>query len=993
MIVLHAAFTGHRLMVWAEPDVGKTALLAAVAQLGTRLKFTRRDVHEVVAWLPTQDGRAAPSGALAGGTAIPDEDCYLAPHIVEALPLDARRTVDLLIACAGKRVAAPGVLLGDDVAYWTAAMRFSGGLALHGQYLPSLARENGGWAARWTPIPTGADAARVEALAKAMPPCARALTWETKDHEPETSAETVLLAFAGLILDDLVRSASAPQPRGTDSLHDLWLAALISPDARVAADDSDLAALAARIEEWQRPVRVAALAPFRLSFRLHEPEVGAGDWLVAYLLQGTKDPSILVPAGDAWRRTCAALESDPAALREHLLASLGQAAALCPHVEASLKRAAPEGYPLDATGAYQFLRETAGALEQSGFGVMLPSWWTRRGTQTRLQAHARVKSPAAASAGLSLEALVEFDWEVALGGEKMSRAELAALARLKQPLVKLRGQWVEVDAAQIQAALDFLKRNPSGRATAREVMRMAIGVEGHAGPLEIGGVEATGWMGDLLARLEGRAPFAELPQPEALTGTLRPYQLRGYSWLDFLKRLGLGACLADDMGLGKTVQTLALIQRDRAEGERRPVLLVCPTSVVNNWRKEAARFTPELPVLVHHGIARNRGAAFQRAAAEHAIVLSTYALLHRDQETLARVDWAGVILDEAQNIKNAATKQARAARSLPGGYRIALTGTPVENSVGDLWSLMELLNPSFLGSESAFRKRFFVPIQVYADRGASDRLRSITSPFILRRLKTDKSIIADLPDKLEMKVFCNLTKEQASLYEAVVKDAQAAIESAEGIERKGLVLATLMKLKQVCNHPAQFLKDNSALDGRSGKLTRIAEMLEETLEENDRSLIFTQFTEMGDILQRHIQESFGIEVLYLHGGTPRKQRDRMVERFADPAGPRVFLLSLKAGGTGLNLTEASRVFHFDRWWNPAVENQATDRAFRIGQTKNVQVHKFMCAGTLEEKIDEMIERKKDVAGRVVGTGEAWLSELSNAQLRDLFALRKDAVGE
>ena len=384
MIVLHAAFTDHRLMVWAEPDAGKTALLAAIAHLGTRLKFTRRDVHEAVAWLPTHDGRAAPSGALAGGGAIPDEDCYLAPHVVEALPLGARQAVDFLMACAGKRVAAPGVLIGDDVAYWTAAMRLSGGLALHGQYLPSLARENGGWAARWTPIPTGADAARLEALAKAMPPCARALTWETKDQEPETSAETVLLAFAGLILDDLVRSASAPQSRSRDSLHDLWLAALVSPDAGVAGDDSDLAALAARIEEWQRPVRVAALAPFRLSFRLHEPEDGADDWQVRYLLQGTKDPSLLVPAGDAWRRKCAAaFGSDPAALREHLLASLGQAAALCPRVEASLKRAAPEGYPLDATGAYQFLCETAGALEQSGFGVMLPSWWTRRGTKTR----------------------------------------------------------------------------------------------------------------------------------------------------------------------------------------------------------------------------------------------------------------------------------------------------------------------------------------------------------------------------------------------------------------------------------------------------------------------------------------------------------------------------------------------------------------------------------------------------------------------------------
>jgi len=994
MIILHGAFHDDRLLVWAEPSAGKAALVTAVAKIGTQPSLTRRDVHEAVAWLPTREGRPAPSVAMAGGAAIPDEECYLAPHVVEVLPLDAQKAIDLLAACAGKRIVAPGVLIGEDLAYWIAAMHFGAGLALRGQFLPSLTHETGRWAARWMPVPTGADATRLDALAKAMPPCARSLTWETGDQEPDTPAQAVLLAFAGVILDALVRTASAPRPLTSDSLHDRWQAALTSPDAAAPGADSELQAFAARIEEWQRPVRVASLAPFRLSFRLREPENGGGGWQVQYLLQGTKDPSLFVPAADAWNRKCAtAFGSDRAAVREHLLASLGQAAAICPRVEASLKQAAPEGYLLDTTAAHQFLRETAGALEQSGFGVMLPSWWTRRGVQARLQARARVKSPAAASGGLSLEALVEFDWELALGGEKMTRAELVALAGLKQPLMQLRGQWVEVDAAQIQAALDFLKRNPGGRATVREVVRMAVGVEGHAGPLQIGGVEAKGWVGDLLARLEGREPFAELPQPEAFSGTLRPYQLRGYSWLDFLKSMGLGACLADDMGLGKTIQTLALIQRDRAEGERRPVLLVCPTSVVNNWRKEAARFTPELPVLVHHGIARSRGAAFQKAAVTHALVLSSYALLHRDHEALAQVDWAGVILDEAQNIKNAATKQARAARSLAGGYRIALTGTPVENNVGDLWSLMEFLNPAFLGSESGFRKRFFVPIQVYADRGASDRLRRITSPFILRRLKTDKSVIADLPEKLEMKVFCNLTREQASLYEAVVKDAQAAIESAEGIERKGLVLATLMKLKQVCNHPAQFLKDNSALDGRSGKLARVVEMLEETLEEDDRSLIFTQFTEMGDILQRHIRESFGIEVLYLHGGTPRKQRDRMVERFSDPAGPRVFLLSLKAGGTGLNLTQANHVFHFDRWWNPAVEDQATDRAFRIGQTKNVQVHKFVCAGTLEEKIDEMIERKKEVAGRVVGAGEAWLSELSNAQLRDLFALRKDAVGE
>jgi SNF2 family DNA or RNA helicase len=951
-----------------------------------------------VAWIPTRAGQPAPSSALLAGAPISDAECHLAPAIVTVLRLGARQAIDLLAACVGKRLAAPGVLIGEDLAYWTAALRFAAGLVLRGQFLPGLKAENGGCAARWTPVFAGADAARLHALAKAMPPAARALTFQAGEQAPEAAAETVLAAFAGFIVDQLARSSAAPATvRALESTHDHWLAALTTVNGAIAASAPELKTLADQVAEWQRVIQVSVRAPFRLCFRLEEPKPESGPWHIQYLLQGTKDPSLILPAAGVWKPKPAgltALGQDPSAIREHLLVSLGQAAGICPRVEASLKERTPEGYRADAGGAYQFLRETAPALEQSGFGVMLPAWWTRRGAEVRLKARARVRSGAmAAASGLSLAALVTFDWELALGNETISQAELAALARLKAPLVKLRGQWVEVNAAEIQAALDFLKKNPEREVTAREVVRMAIGAEGQAGPLEVDGVSATGWMKELIEQLEGRAPFEELPQPEGLNGVLRPYQQRGYSWLEFLKGLGLGACLADDMGLGKTIQTLALIQRDRAAGEQRPVLLVCPTSVVGNWQKEAARFTPELPVLVHHGIGRQRGAAFPAEAARHAIVVSSYALLHRDLEILRQVDWAGVVLDEAQNIKNPETKQARAARALASGYRITLTGTPVENSVGDLWSLMEFLNPSFLGSQSGFRKRFFVPIQVYSDQQAAEQLKRITSPFILRRLKTDKSVIADLPEKLEMKGFCNLTKEQASLYEAVVKDAEAAIESAEGIERKGLVLATLMKLKQVCNHPAQFLKDRSAIPERSGKLARLSEMLEETLEVQDRSLIFTQFMEMGEILQRHLQESFGLEVLFLHGGTPKKQRDRMVERFALQDGPRIFLLSLKAGGTGLNLTSANHVFHFDRWWNPAVENQATDRAFRIGQTRNVQVHKFVCAGTLEERIDEMIERKKDVAGRVVGAGEAWLSELSNAQLREMFALRKDAVGE
>ncbi|HEV7499960.1 MAG TPA: DEAD/DEAH box helicase, partial [Vicinamibacteria bacterium] len=476
---------------------------------------------------------------------------------------------------------------------------------------------------------------------------------------------------------------------------------------------------------------------------------------------------------------------------------------------------------------------------------------------------------------------------------------------------------------------------------------------------------------------------------------LRPYQLRGYSWLAFLGQCGFGACLADDMGLGKTVQALALIERQWREGPRRPTLLICPTSVIGNWEKEAERFTPGLPVLVHHGAGRAKGALKDRAEG-HAIVLSSYALLHRDLEALKDIGWAAVVLDEAQNIKNPETKQARAARAIPAPVRIALTGTPVENNVGDLWSLMEFLNPSFLGSQAEFKRTFFLPIQTVGDPEATARLKRLTGPFILRRLKTDRSIIADLPAKMEMKVFCTLTREQASLYQAVMAEAMDTLKGTGGedIQRKGVILATLSKLKQVCNHPAQFLGDNSPLPGRSGKLARLSEMMEEVIAAGDRALVFTQFAEMGTMIKRQLEETFGREVLFLHGGVTKTQRDRMVERFQkEEAGPPVFVLSLKAGGTGLNLPRASHVVHFDRWWNPAVENQATDRAFRIGQKRNVQVHKFLCLGTLEEKIDEMIERKKGIAENVVGTSEAWLTALSTSQLRELMTLRASAVAE
>jgi SNF2 family DNA or RNA helicase len=381
-------------------------------------------------------------------------------------------------------------------------------------------------------------------------------------------------------------------------------------------------------------------------------------------------------------------------------------------------------------------------------------------------------------------------------------------------------------------------------------------------------------------------------------------------------------------------------------------------------------------------------------AKQHDVVITTYSLALRDKEHLSTVEWEYVVVDEAQNIKNETAKQTQAIKSLHARHRIALTGTPVENRLSELWSIMEFLNPGYLGSGTDFRKKFSIPIERYHDADRAEVLKRVIQPFVLRRLKTDKSIIADLPEKMEMKVFCNLTQEQASLYEAVVKEMMEKIEESDGIQRKGLVLSTLLKLKQICNHPAHFVADGSSLPGRSGKLERLEEMLEEALAAGDKALIFTQFAEMGTMLRHHLQERLGCEVLFLHGGTSKKQRDAMVQRFQeDKRGAPIFILSLKAGGVGLNLTAANHVFHFDRWWNPAVEDQATDRAFRIGQQRDVQVHKFVCVGTLEERIDQMIEQKKVLAESIVGAGENWLTEMSTAQLKELFALSREAVGE
>lgn len=1032
MVVLHIGAIEDQLFLWGEfslneeeqgttiapsstekhPDLPRQASVEELRSALTEAGLSP-DVGEAVQltiWLPSIEGVPVPSSSLIAEIPQKQAKPELVAWRIPAFPLSVEDATVFLGTCMGREMLAPGILPGSDVIYFSKVLRFAGEIVAREQFLPGLEGYDGDFRAQWEPVLLGEDASRSTTLGNAMPHVCRALT-RNADAPPSTAPVVVLTRVLGTFVDHLVRTSVVDRPlrkaRTFDSVHDAWFYALCSPDGKMDAPEPDLKELSGAIKNWRRRIAATAESPFRLTFRLEEPELTGGSentlqanlgpWYVRYLLQASDDPSLFIEIANAWnpdRKTEAIFEKRGFDSFEYLLTSLGQAVTLWPAMEFSLKQREPSGMELDTAGAFDFLMEKAWLLQQSGFGVQLPSWWTRRGIRAHLSARTIVRSPKMqASSNLSLDTIVAFDWQVALGKDRLTLEELETLAKMKVPLVRIRGQWVMVDAESIQKALDYWKKEEAGQITLREVVRMALGTGQAPGGLPFEGVEATGWVGDLLHKLENGETVEELPAPEGFIGTLRPYQVRGYSWLAFLQKWGFGACLADDMGLGKTIQALALIQRSRETNGRRPVLLICPTSVMGNWQKEATRFTPALPVLLHHGTSRTKKSAnFKKEAQQYALVISSYPLIHRDFDLFQQVKWGAIILDEAQNIKNPETRQAKSARSLKADYRIALTGTPVENNVGELWSIMEFLNPGLLGKQAEFRRRFFIPIQTERDPEAMQRLKHLTGPFILRRLKTDRSIIKDLPEKLDMNVFTTLTKEQASLYRAVVKETEEALTETEGIQRKGLILATLMKLKQICNHPAQFLHDGSATHNRSGKLVRLTEMLEELYEVREHALIFTQFTEMGDLIKRHLQETFGREVLFLHGSVPQKKRDYMVERFQQDAnGPLVFLLSLKAGGTGLNLTRASHVFHFDRWWNPAVENQATDRAFRIGQTRQVQVHKFVCIGTVEERINEMIEQKKEIAEGIVGTSEDWITELSTRELKQLFKLRKEAV--
>ncbi|WP_168122070.1 DEAD/DEAH box helicase [Paenibacillus sp. HB172176] len=808
-----------------------------------------------------------------------------------------------------------------------------------------------------------------------------------------------------------------------DANIDAWLGAAIeeimsvNPDAAKAwqaigakAGDGVLRHKGGDEEEWLIAIGLEKdTLPFRIALQLTEPqeETGwelhraiqdreGGSWMrlqqrqedeAFFLLEKSGEEAAAIPEG--WQPL----------LPEKLQKETAKWLLLLPHLEDGPQHKQLRE-KLTEQEAWEFLEKGSIKLLEAGSAVLLPAWWEAvRSRKLRLKAKLKSSVGSSAQPMFGLNQIMQFDWKLALGNLDLTESQFLQMAEENKRLFRVGEEWVHLDPKDVAQIKEWMKRVGKRKGLSfRDVLEMHLrgGSE-----LDISGdldadlqaeVELNEHLTAWLQKLQHISQIPLIDPPASFLGELRPYQQQGLSWMLFLRQFGLGGVLADDMGLGKTIQFMAyLICMKEACLEEGPSLLICPTSVIGNWEKELAKFAPSLKVLLHYGSKRLKGEELRDDVQPYDLVITSYSLAQLDEEDLCAIDWNALCLDEAQNIKNVYTKQSGAIRRLSAKHRLALTGTPMENRLTELWSIYDFINPGYLGSLHDFRKAVVAPIERSRDEKLIQGLQSWVKPFMLRRVKKDPAIQLSLPDKIESKSYMNLTAEQGALYENTVSDLMEKLDTLGAMQRRGLILATLTKLKQLCDHPALMLHEDDAASwtlDRSGKMARLLEMCEEIAAEGERCLIFTQYVEMGSRLQAMLERELGMPVPYLHGGVPKGKRDEMITRFQSEAEPcPAFVLSLKAGGTGLNLTAANHVFHFDRWWNPAVENQATDRAFRIGQTKQVQVHKFITLGTLEEKIDEMIESKQSLNEQVVGQSDNWITELNTDELRELFALR------
>ena len=915
-------------------------------------------------------------------------------HLQPCVVLGATTTLAMLSALGedDRDSDAPGdhLEIGAELRFYRALLRGVGAAVSAGAIVPAVIAVDGEYYLRWELVATRGWRSWFATMTDRAP-----ASLARNDMHGSAIAD-----FVDHLTDALCRSRLHPAlaaTAGTSALRDL-----VDVPRPLPPDRGPTASTA-----WAQWSSSAAADEPRVLFRLHLPE----------------DPdteSAMTSPPPIWRlEVC---RRDPtgsiAAIEPHRLASaelddvtssLATAIDLCPPLRTADADPQSLDFLLATSEAEEFLTAGAATLREGGFTVMLPR--SIATVRPALHAHAL---PVAVSTGraaiVGLDDLAEFEWRLALGDSpdatELSQSDLDALARQQGDLVRVRGQWVLAENAALTRAARFIADQrtaaPTDPATAaRELLAVITGVSDVEAPVPVLAAPGLGWLDDMAAGRGLRPP--PLAPPQTLAATLRPYQQRGLDWLAHLSAQRIGGVLADDMGLGKTVQVIALLCHERVAKQPNPTLVVCPMSLVGNWARELARFAPHLRVVIHHGPNRLADQDFHQLVTNSDVVLTTFSIVTRDRDLLASVrvndqPWGRIVVDEAQHVKNVSTAAARALRSLDTDHRLALTGTPVENRLEDLRAVIDLVNPGLLGSASKFKARFAEPIERDRDAATAKRLRALTRPFILRRAKTDPDIVDGLPTKTELIVRANLTVEQAALYRAIVDELMAALaDRVQRTLRRRTVLAALTRLKQVCNHPAHYLADGSpVMDGgrhRSGKLELLTDLATTAIDEGDRMLVFTQFAEFAHLLSPWLSAQLGATIPVLHGGLARAERDRLVEAFQSDQGPPLLVATLKAGGTGLNLTAANQVVHADRWWNPAVEDQATDRAYRIGQDRHVQVRKFVCVGTLEERIDEMIAAKRELSALTVQAGESWLSELGDAEVLDLLALRDEAVSQ
>ncbi|WP_406729736.1 DEAD/DEAH box helicase [Streptomyces sp. GD-15H] len=903
----------------------------------------------------------------------PEELTVVRPHgssvrraRVVAVLLPVEQALPLLTRCRALGADGSG-RASAGTAFWGTAALLGLRLLARGRMLPGVLPE-GFDAWRIGPLDTE-DHERLASLAAAIPPWARAVAVPGLSPLTLPAAEPLLRAFLDAVADSLARPPAARQVTG-------------GPAFAVRAPQS-----VPEQRGWAAEVAAGRDAGLAVSLRL---ELGRADSFRAVVqLRSLADPTVLADAADLWSGRATAPELFGPRAKVDTLLTLRRAARAWPPAGRMLDSAAPAGLELSDEEAQSLLGDAAESLAAAGVAVHWPKELVRELTASGvLEPVRRQGTQSSAASFLSSGGLLDFRWRVALGDQELTEEELERLVQAHRPIVRLRDQWVVVDPELVRR----LRRAAQSRTTSLTPID-ALGAA-LTGSVEVDGeqvaVTASGVLEELRSRIaapEERAAREPQGPPKALAATLRDYQLRGLNWLHRMTSLGLGGCLADDMGLGKTVTLIALhLRRQERKTTAGPTLVVCPASLLGNWEREIQRFAPATPVRRFHGPGRDL--AGLGGGADGGFVLTTYGTMRRDAERLTGQPWGLLVADEAQHVKNPHALTARALRRIPSRGRVALTGTPVENNLSELWSLLDWTTPGLLGTLTSFRDRYATAVEGDRDEQAARRLAALVRPFLLRRRKADPGIAPELPPKTETDQPVSLTKEQVSLYEALVRELMAEIEEKQGIARRGLVMKLLTGLKQICNHPAQFLKEPAGvkLPGRSGKLELLDELLDTVLAEDGSALVFTQYVAMGALIERHLADR-GVDTLFLHGGTTVKRREEMVDAFQSGE-KKVFLLSLKAAGTGLNLTRAGHVVHYDRWWNPAVEDQATDRAYRIGQTQPVQVHKLIAEGTVEDRVAEMLRQKRELADSVLGSGEAAFSELSDSELAELVTLRR-----